>query len=280
MSTELKMAGKRVLVTGSGTGIGRGIALEFARQGADVVLHYAHSDKGARSAVAEIRALGRRSEAFAANFDRVDEAVGLGEKAISFLGGIDCLINNSGITLNKPFDEVTPEQFDLLYHVNVRAHFFLTQRVARDMLTHGGGSVCNLTSIHGISGAPEHSVYAGTKGAIIAQTRTMAVELAHKGIRVNAIAPGWIAVENHAKAVPGYSDDETARVAAEKIPVGRVGTPADIAGLAVFLCSPEADFIIGQTIVADGGTASLMSLISDFRNRSQNSFGKGYVPGV
>ena len=280
MNTAHKFSGKRVLITGSGTGIGREIALEFARQGADVVVHYAHDAKGARSAVEEIRAMGRRSEAFAANFDRVEEAVKLGDQAVEFLGGIDCLVNNSGITFNRPFPEVTPEQFDRLYHVNVRAPYFLTQNIARNMLTHGGGAVCNITSIHGISGAPEHSVYAGTKGAIIAQTRALAVELAHQGIRVNAIAPGWVTVENYYKAIPGFNEADARKDAAGKVPLGRSGTKLEIAKLAAFLCSDDAAFIVGQTVVADGGTTSLMSLISDFRNRSSASFGKGYVPGV
>lgn len=277
---QLKMTAKRVLVTGSGTGIGHEIALEFARQGADVAVHYAHDEKGARAAVGEIRALGRRAEAFAADFDRVDEAVRLGEEACGYLGGLDCLVNNSGITFNKPFLEVSPEQFNRLYHVNIRAQFFLTQRVVRDMLTHGGGAICNITSIHGLSGAPEHSVYAGTKGAIIAYTRSLAVELAHQGIRVNAIAPGWVTVENYYKALPGFNEVDAAKVAAEKIPLGRSGLKAEIAKLAVFLCSEDAAYIIGQTIVADGGTTSLMSLISDFRTPSTAKFGAGYVPGV
>jgi NAD(P)-dependent dehydrogenase (short-subunit alcohol dehydrogenase family) len=275
-----RLNGKRALVTGSGTGIGREIALEFARQGADVALHYAHSGAGALTALEEIRAMGRRAEAFQANFDDVDEVIGLGEKAIGFLGGIDCLVNNSGITLNKPFLKVTREQFDTLYHVNIRAQYFLTQRVAEDMLTHGGGAVCNLTSVHGISGAPEHSVYAGTKGAIIAFTRSLGVELAHKGIRVNAIAPGWVTVENYYKALPGFNEADAALTARDKIPLGRPGIPLDIAKLAVFLCSDDASFIVGQTIVSDGGTTALMSLISDFRNESGARFGTGYVPGV
>jgi len=274
------MAGKRVLVTGSGTGIGRECALEFARQGADVVAHFAHDEKGARSAVEEMRALGRRAEAFKADFDRVDEAVRLGESAVGFLGGLDCLVNNAGITFNKPFLDVTPEQFDRLYHVNIRAQFFLTQRVVKDMLLHGGGAICNVTSIHGVSGAPEHSVYAGTKGAIIAYTRSLAVELAHKGIRVNAIAPGWVTVENYYKVLPGFNETDAANVAAEKVPLGRSGLKVEIAKLAVFLCSEDAAYIVGQTIVADGGTTSLMSLISDFRNPSTAKFGIGYVPGV
>ncbi|HOC57844.1 MAG TPA: glucose 1-dehydrogenase [Verrucomicrobiota bacterium] len=274
------MTGKRVLVTGSGTGIGREIALEFARQGADVVVHYAHDEKGARSAVREIAALGRRAKAFKANFDRVDEAVRLGEKAIRFLGGLDCLVNNAGITFNKPFLEVTPAQFDRLYHVNMRAQFFLTQRVVRDMLPRGGGAICNITSIHGVSGAPEHSVYAGTKGAIIAYTRSLAVELAHKGIRLNAIAPGWVTVENYYKVLPGFNEAAAAKDAAEKVPLGRSGLKVDIARIAVFLCSEDAAYIVGQTIVADGGTTALMSLISDFRSRSTAKFGAGYVPGA
>ncbi len=279
MSRVGKLSGKRALVTGSGTGIGREIALEFARQGADVVLHYAHSAAGATATVAEIRELGRRAEVFQANFDDVDQVQQLAASAIDFLGGIDCLVNNSGITFNKPFFQVTPQQFDLLYHVNVRAQYFLTQRVAQDMLQHGGGTVCNLTSIHGLQGAPEHSVYAGTKGAIIAQTRTLGVELAHKGIRLNAIAPGWVTVENYYRAIPGFNEED-ARVGQERRPPARAGTPLDIARLAAFLCSDDAEFIIGQTIVADGGTTALMSLISDFRNESSNRFGTGYVPGL
>jgi len=274
------MKGKRVLVTGSGTGIGREIALEFAREGADVAVHYSHNDAGARSAVEEIRRLGRRAEAFKADFNDVAQVQELGRQAIQFLGGVDCLVNNSGITFNQPFLKVTQEQFDTVYHVNIRAQFFLTQVIVADMFQRGAGVICNLTSIHGISGAPEHCVYAGTKGAIIAYTRSLAVELAHKGIRVNAIAPGWVTVENYFKAIPGFNDADASRVAAEKIPLGRSGKKNEIAKLAVFLCSDDAAFIVGQTIVADGGTTSLMSLISDFRNPSSAKFGTGYVPGV
>jgi len=218
----------------------------------------------ARAAVEEIRALGRRAEAFQADFDRVEQAVRLGDQAIGFPGGLDCLVNNSGITFNKPFLDVTAGQFDRLYNVNI----------------HGGGAICNLTSIHGLSGAPEHSVYAGTKGAIIAYTRSLAVELAHRGIRLNAIAPGWVTVENYYKALPGFNETDAAKVAVEKVPLGRSGLKVEIAKLAVFLCSEDAAYIVGQTIVADGGTTSLMSLISDFRTRSTAKFGTGYVPGV
>ena len=280
MGKEDRFAGKKVLVTGSGTGIGREVALEFARQGADVVLHYAHSDKGAVTAVEEIQAMGCRAKAFKANFDSVDEVVELGNQAIQFLGGLNCLVNNAGISFNKPFLKITREQFDMMFHVNIRAQFFLTQRVVAHMLEHGGGAICNITSIHGVQGAPEHSVYAGTKGAIIAYTRALAVELAHKGIRINAIAPGWVTVENYYKIMPGFNDEEAEEIAKNKIPAGFSGVPLDIAKLVTFLCSDDARYIIGQTIVADGGTTSLMSLWDDFRTESDAKFGLGYLPGV
>jgi NAD(P)-dependent dehydrogenase (short-subunit alcohol dehydrogenase family) len=280
MSDQGRLAGKKALVTGSGTGIGRGIALEFARQGADVVLHYGHSAAGAEAAVQEILAMGRRAIAVKANFEDADEALELANRAIEFLGGIDCLVNNSGITMNKPFLKVTREQYDILLGVNLRSPFFLAQRVVEEMLAHGGGAIVNLTSIHGVAGAPEHSVYAATKGAIIAYTRTLGVELAHKGIRVNAIAPGWINVENHAKAIAGFNLHDAEESAKSAVPVARFGLPIDIAKLAAFLCTEDAGFIVGQTIVVDGGTSSLMSLISDFRHESTHRFGTGYLPGV
>jgi NAD(P)-dependent dehydrogenase (short-subunit alcohol dehydrogenase family) len=280
MSQASKLAGKKALITGAGTGIGREIALEFARQGADVVLHYAHSEAGVRTAVEEIIGMGRKAAAFQADFQVIGEVRALADQALGFLGRIDCLVNNAGITFNKSFFKVTSEQFDTVFGVNIRAQFFLTQRIAQQMVARGGGSVCNLTSIHGVSGARDHSVYAATKGAIIAYTRTLAVELAHQGVRVNAIAPGWVNVENYFKAIPGFNLESAAEAAHKAVPVARAGTPLDIAKLAVFLCSDDAAFIVGQTIIADGGTTALMSLMTDFRTESTATFGKDYVPGV
>jgi NAD(P)-dependent dehydrogenase (short-subunit alcohol dehydrogenase family) len=271
------MQGKRVLVTGAGTGIGKGIALEFARQGADVVLHYSSNDAGAKAAVAEAIACGVRAEKVQANFDKVDEVEELARKAVAFLGGIDVLVNNAGITLNKPFLKSTLQQFDKVYHVNIRAQFFLTQKVVEDMLTRGKGAICNITSIHGLQGAPEHAIYAGTKGAIIAYTRALAVELAWRGIRVNAIAPGWVTVDNYYECLPGFNEADAKNSAHDKVPVARYGLPEDVAKIAVFLCSDDAGYIVGQTIVADGGTTSLMSLLSDFRAESAARFGEKYI---
>jgi NAD(P)-dependent dehydrogenase (short-subunit alcohol dehydrogenase family) len=269
------MEEKRVLVTGSGTGIGREVALEFARQGAAVVLHYAHSGDGAASAVTSVRHAGGKAEVFSADFAKLDEVKRLGDQALAFLGGLDVLVNNAGITMNRPFAQVTPAQFDQLYQVNVRAPFFLTQALLPALIA-SHGAVVNLTSIHAFEGYPEHSVYAGTKGALVAYTRELAVELAPQGVRVNAIAPGSTAVENHYKVNPDLDLEAGGRL----IPCGFVGLPLDIAKVAVFLASEEARYIVGQTLVVDGGTTSWMPFSDAFRQPMGVQFGRGYVPGL
>jgi NAD(P)-dependent dehydrogenase (short-subunit alcohol dehydrogenase family) len=275
-----KLKDKRVLVTGAGTGIGREIAIEFARQGADVVLHYSHEAEGATSAVSEIVQIGRRAQVFKADFNHAEPSLRLVDFAAEYLGGIDCLVNNAGISFNRQFLKIRPEQLDTLLNVNFRTPYLLTQRVVEVMLKQGGGSVCNISSIHGLQGAPEHSAYAATKGAIIACTRSLAVELSYQGIRVNAIAPGWIMVENHAAAIANFNMEKSAEDARTKVPVARYGLPKDVASMAAFLCSDDGGFITGQTFVVDGGTTTLMSLMSEFRNESTSRFGVGFVPGV
>jgi len=276
MGGAKRMAEKLVLVTGSGTGIGREVALEFAREGAAVALHYAHSAEGAMSAVEEIRRGGGKATAIRADLNHVEEARRLAKEAVEFLGGLDVLVNNAGITMNLPFEKVAPEQFDTLYRVNVRAQFFLTQAALPAMLGRGGGAIVNLTSIHAFEGHTEHSVYAGTKGAIVAYTRALAIELAPKGIRVNAIAPGAVPVESHARAAPGSDPKAVGKF----IPVGFAGEPVDIAKVAVFLASDDARYILGQTLIVDGGTTSWMPFSDAFRRPMDAQFGRGYVPGL
>jgi NAD(P)-dependent dehydrogenase (short-subunit alcohol dehydrogenase family) len=279
MGSEPKLIGRKALVTGSDTGIGREIALEFGRQGADVVLHYSHHREGATSAADQINAMGRRTAVFGADFNDLDQAFSLANDAIRALGAINCLVNNAGVTFNRPFLKMEPEHFNKLFNINFRAQYFITQKIAENMLKHGGGTICNLSSIHGLQGAPGHSAYAATKGAIIAHTRALGVELAHRGIRVNAIAPGWITVENYYKAIPGFTETEAKKVAENAVPAARYGLPIDVARLATFLCGDDAGFLVGQTIVLDGGTVALMSLSSDFRTESLSKFGEEYILG-
>jgi NAD(P)-dependent dehydrogenase (short-subunit alcohol dehydrogenase family) len=269
------MKDKRVLVTGSGTGLGREIALEFARQGAIVVLHYSHSADGAKSAVKEIQLAGGKATVIKADLREVDQAKDLTLGAIDFLGGLDVLVNNAGISMVQEFAKVTPEQFDTLYNVNVRGQFFIIQTALPTMIKQRGGTIINLSSVHGIRGWIGNSVYAGTKGAIIAYTRELAVELAPLGVRINAIAPGAVPVESHFKAAG--TDDVSGL--GKLIPCGFHGTPLDIAKVAIFLASDDARYIVGQTIVVDGGTTSWMSFSEGFREMGLQ-LGKGYVPGL
>ena len=277
MIGKRKMEGKRVLVTGSGTGIGTGVALEFARDGAAVALHYSRSSEGAHAAVEEIRKAGGKAEAFQADFRSVEQAEELPKKAAVFLGGLDVLINNAGITMNRPFDQVTTEQYDTLYNVNVRSPFFVTQAAIKPMIEQGHGAIINMTSNHAFTGMIEHTVYAGTKAAIVACTRSLSIELSPKGIRVNAIAPGWILVENQLEIM---GDDFDEKVAGLGLPAGFIGKPHDIGRLAVFLASDEARYIIGQTYICDGGATALMAGSGDFRHPLEETYGKGYVPGL
>jgi len=277
MVDNRKMEGKRVLVTGAGTGIGRGVALEFGKEGAAVVLHYWPDSKGAESAAEEIVQMGGRARTIKADFRQTGPLQGLAAEAIDFLGGIDVLVNNAGITVNMPFEAVTPEVFDTLYHVNIRAQFFLTQAVLPAMVKQGRGAVINLASVHAFTGMTEHSVYAGTKGAVVAFTREVALELIQKGVRVNAIAPGWIFVESHRAMLGDKFDVATA---GRMIPAGFIGGPADIGKLAVFLASDESRYIVGQTIVCDGGQMAIMPLTGDFRERRKERWGTAYVEGL
>ncbi len=277
MAANQKMQGKRVLVTGSGTGIGRGIALEFAKEGAAVALHYSHSSAGAESAAEEIRDSGGKSQAFQADFTQLDQVQRLAAEAIEFLDGIDILVNNAGITMNMPFESVTPKQFDTLYHVNVRSPFFLAQAVLPPMVAQGKGVVINLSSVHAFAGLREHSVYAGTKGAIISYTRELSLELMPKGVRVNTIAPGWVHVENQDKTMGADFDWDAAGL---QLPAGFISVPADIGKLAVFLASDDARYIIGQTLIIDGGQLAIMAATGNFREPMKEQFGQGYVEGL
>jgi glucose 1-dehydrogenase len=273
---EQRMNGKRVLVTGAGTGIGQGLALEFARAGAAVALHYSHSRDGADSAAAEIRAAGGKACTLQADFRDAEQARELPRRAADFLGGLDILVNNAGITMNQPFMETTIEQFDTLFNVNIRAMFFATQGAAEIMMQAGKGSVVNISSVHAYGALVEHAVYAATKAAIVGFTRTLSVELIQKNVRVNCIASGWVLVENQRKQL---GEDFNEKQAGLQLPCGFIGEASDIGQLAIFLASDESRYIVGQTILCDGGQTTVLPCAPGFREPQPQKWGMGYVPG-
>lgn len=247
--------GKSALVTGAGMGIGQGIALELARQGAKVAIHYAGSKGKAEQGVAQIIADGGEAIAIQGDLRLRDECFRVVDAAIAMFGGLDVLVNNSGVTRAQSFLETTEELYDEMFDLNIKGYFFCAQRAVPSMLERGGGAIINITSVHGGGGAPNHAAYAGTKGAIIGFTRSLAVELATTGIRVNAIGPGVV-------EVPRYFDNPayTTEFGNTMVPIGRVGTPEDIGTVAAFLASDAASFVTGQTIYVDGGTNAQMGL--------------------
>jgi len=241
------LAGKVAVVTGSARGIGKAIALALAHRGADVVV----SDvdlAGAQAAAAEIAGLGRRSLAVPCNVARREEVDALIGRAAGELGRLDILVNNAGITRDTLLVRMTEEQWDLVLDINLKGTFFGCAAAARVMMKARTGKIVNLASITGLIGNVGQANYSASKAGVIALTRTVAKELAGRNIQVNAVAPGFIETEM-TRELP-----EKARESfLANIPLGRAGTPADVAALVCFLASPEADYITGQCVTIDGG---------------------------
>ncbi len=250
MALTIDLTGKVALVTGAGTGIGVGIAESLAEAGADVALAYHSSGQGAQDLASKLRAAGHRAITVEIDLRNVADIDRLVATTVEQLGPIDVLINNSGITDPHPPLELTEEQWDRTLDINLKGMFFCSQRAARVMIEHRlRGSIVNLSSVHSHNVYPNHTHYAATKAAINHMTRSLARHLAPHGIRVNAIAPGAVEVPRYFRTMPDYDRDDWGK----RIPLGRVGTPADIGPTAAFLCSDLASWLTGQVIFIDGG---------------------------
>jgi meso-butanediol dehydrogenase/(S,S)-butanediol dehydrogenase/diacetyl reductase len=252
----VQLEGKVALVTGGGRGIGRGIVDRFLEEGADVV-------------VAQRREL---DDTLASHPRVAHVEVDLGvsssiapavEHAVERFGGIDVLVNNAGIMFERTVSEIRPDEWDLMMAVNLRAPFFLAQAVLPSMRERGGGSVINIGSIEGLGANPHHAAYCASKAGVHGMTRAMAVDLGSHNIRCNAIAPGWIASELSETYLESRADPAAAREALNRLhPVGRVGRPADVGDLAVYLASDRSSFLTGEIVVLDGGRTAKLPLPS------------------
>lgn len=244
-----KLNGKVAIVTGASKGIGAAIAKALAAEGAAVVVNYASSKAGAEGVVAEIAKAGGKAVAVRGDVSKAPEAQALVDEAVRRFGRLDVLVNNSGVYAFAPLEAITVEDFHRHFDVNVLGLLLTTQAAAKHLGQ--GASVINVGSVVSRITPPGSAVYTGTKGAVDAITGVLARELGPRGIRVNAINPGLIETEGtHSAGIIG-SDFETGAVA--QTPLGRIGQPNDIASIAVFLASNDANWLTGEQLLAGGG---------------------------
>jgi 3-oxoacyl-[acyl-carrier protein] reductase len=245
-----KLAGKVALVTGASKGIGASIAKHLAGDGASVVVNYSTSKEGADRVVAEITRNGGKAVAVQANVSKQADIERLLEATKKAFGGLDILVNNAGVYEFAPLEGVTEDQYHKLFDLNVLG-LLLTSREAAKYFGPSGGSIVNISSVVSTVTPPNSSVYSATKGAVDAVTRTLAKELGPRKIRVNSINPGMVETEGVHAA--GFAESDFRKDIEARTPLGRIGQPEDIAPAAVFLSSPDASWITGETLVIAGG---------------------------
>ncbi|MFC5734945.1 3-oxoacyl-[acyl-carrier-protein] reductase [Cytobacillus gottheilii] len=244
----MKLKGKAAIVTGASRGIGKEIALELARQGANVVVNYAGSEQRANEVVDEIKALG--TEAFAIHCDVAssESVTDMVKAAIEKFGTIDILVNNAGITRDNLLMRMKEDEWDDVINTNLKGVFLCTKAVTRQMMKQRSGRIINISSIVGVSGNPGQANYVAAKAGVIGLTKTAAKELATRGITVNAVAPGFITTD-----MTDQLAEDVKEMMLKQIPLARFGEPSDIANVVTFLASEDSRYMTGQTLHIDGG---------------------------
>jgi 3-oxoacyl-[acyl-carrier protein] reductase len=243
----VSLAGKSALVTGGGRGIGREIAMALAEAGADIGISDI-DEQTAQATAGELKALGRRTVALKANVAAAADVEAMFEGFLAQFGTIDILINNAGITRDGLAVRMKEEDWDAVLDVNLKSAFLCCREAARPMMKARAGRIVNIASVVGIIGNAGQVNYAASKAGLIGLTKTLARELATRGITVNAVAPGFITTTMTDK----LSEADRQKLASQ-IPMQKLGTPRDVAGAVLFLCSPLAAYVTGQVITVDGG---------------------------
>jgi enoyl-[acyl-carrier protein] reductase III len=249
--TGKPFGGKVALVCGGSRGIGRACALRFAQLGADVLINYAHSDEHASRTVGELEGLGVAARALRADLGDLDQVHDLFRQVRETAGGLDFLVNSAARGMERPRSAIAslPQHLRRTFDMNVLGPWFATKEAAPLMEARGGGAVVNLTSLGAQRYLPHYAAVGVTKGALDTLTRYLAVELAPKGIRVNSVCPSWVVDTSGINLMPAQYGEALRRA----VPAGRHVTPEDVANLVVFLCGPQAEMVVGQNIVIDGG---------------------------
>ena len=244
----MKLIGKKALVTGASRGIGREIALELARQGADVAINFAGSEAKANEVVDEVKALGREAFTIQCDVSSSESVSNMVKETINHFGQLDILVNNAGITRDNLLMRMKENEWDDVINTNLKGVFLCTKAVTRQMMKQRSGRIINIASVVGVSGNPGQANYVAAKAGVIGLTKTSAKELASRGITVNAVAPGFITTEM-TDALSKEIQEEMLKM----IPLAQFGEPKDIANTVVFLASDDSKYITGQTIHVNGG---------------------------
>ncbi|APP17185.1 3-oxoacyl-[acyl-carrier-protein] reductase FabG [Bacillus altitudinis] len=242
------LTNKTAVVTGASRGIGRSIAIDLAKKGANVVVNYSGNEAKANEVVDEIKALGQQAFAVKADVSNAEEVQALMKQAVDTFGSIDILVNNAGITKDNLLMRMKENEWDDVININLKGVFNCTKAVTRQMMKQRSGRIINVASVVGVCGNPGQANYVAAKAGVIGLTKTTAKELASRHITVNAVAPGFISTDMTDKL-----DENVQTEMLKQIPLARFGAPEDISNVVVFLASEGAGYITGQTIQVDGG---------------------------